>query len=153
MQYQLPFFPTNTKLINGTLGFREQDGTVHYLHNGNPIYSHLTSDLNGYRFIIANLVEHELCTIAELSTALGIARRNIERYAKTLRDHGSSYFFKRKETRGQCHKLTPEKMLSAQADLDAGCSQYRTARNVGVSDAAIAYHINNGNLKKNNLKK
>ena len=40
MQMHLPFFPTNTKLINDTLGFREQDGTVYYLHNGNPIFCH-----------------------------------------------------------------------------------------------------------------
>ena len=47
MQMQLPFFLTDTKLINSTLGFREQDGIVYYLHNGNPIFCHCKEDPNG----------------------------------------------------------------------------------------------------------
>ena len=53
MQTQLPFFPPNTKLINDTVGLREQDGTVYYFHNGNPIYCHGIEDRNGYRFYIS----------------------------------------------------------------------------------------------------
>lgn len=46
MQTQLPFYPVSTKLINATLGFREQDGFVYYLHNGNPIFCHGKDDLS-----------------------------------------------------------------------------------------------------------
>jgi biotin operon repressor len=148
MQMQLPIFPTNTKLINDTVGFREQDGTVYYLHNGNPIYCHVKTDLNSYRFILASLIKNKLCTIGELSKALGIGRKNIERYVKSLREHGAEYFFERKEQRGQCYKFTPEKMLSIQTELDEGLSIYRIAKSYGVSEAAISYHIKNGNLKK-----
>jgi len=148
MQMQLPFFPTNTKLINSTLGFREQDGTVYYLHNGSPIYCHSKDNLNGYRFILANLIVNNLCTISELSTSLGIGRKNVERYAKAYREHGASHFFERKEQRGQCHKMTPDKLVSIQIDLDQRLSIYRIALNHEVSEAAIAYHIKNGNLKK-----
>ena len=84
MQSQLAFFPEQTKLINDCVGFREQDGTVYYLHNGNPIYCHSTSDRNGYRFSLANLAVNKLCTISELSEALGEGRKNIERYAKRI---------------------------------------------------------------------
>jgi hypothetical protein len=53
MQIQLPIFPTDTKLINQSVGFREQDGIVYYLHNGNPIYCHATptkiAAINGQR--------------------------------------------------------------------------------------------------------
>jgi biotin operon repressor len=148
MQLQLPFFPTGTKLINDTLGFREQDGIVFYLHNGNPIYSHLQGDHNGFRFILANLVVQKLCKIHELCRALGIGRKNVERYVQSYQDHGASYFFERKETRGQCYKMTPEKLSSIQSDLDIPLSIYRTAKNHDISEAAINYHIKNGNLKK-----
>jgi hypothetical protein len=90
MQTQLPFFPASTKLINSTVGFREQDGTVFY---------------------------------------------------------GAGHFFERKERRGQCYKMTPEKIVSIQKELNQGLSIYRTALNHDVSEAAIIYHINNGNLK------
>jgi predicted lipoprotein with Yx(FWY)xxD motif len=60
MQTQLPLFHTDVKLINGSVGFREHDGTVYYLHNGNPIYCHNKDDRNGYRFALANLVVNKL---------------------------------------------------------------------------------------------
>jgi hypothetical protein len=120
MQKQLPFFPENTKLINSSLGYRKQDGYVYYLHNGNPIYCHSETDRNGYRFCLGNLIMNNLCSITELSESLGENRKNIERYAKVLREKGSSWFFARKETRGQCHKVTGEKLLSIQEKLNKG---------------------------------
>ncbi len=74
----------------------------------------------------------------------------MERYAKSLRDHGMEYFFNRKETRGQCHKFTQEKIEEAQRLLDLGRSQYGTAKEIGVSESAIRYHIKAGTLKKSN---
>ena len=148
MQTKLPFFPSFAKLINSSVGFGEQGGTVYYFHSGNPIYCHGKGDRNGYRFALANLVVNNLCTIKELSDALGEGRKNIERYAKSYREQGAGYFFDRKERRGQCHKMTPEKQSSIQSDLDEGVSIYRTALNHDVSEAAISYHIKKGNLKK-----
>jgi len=148
MQTQLPFFPSNTKLINDSVGIRAQDDTVYYLHNGNPIYCHANDDRNGYRFIMANLVVNRLCTISDLCSALGERRKNIERYAKAYREQGAEYFFARKETRGQCHKMTPNKLAAIQIELDQGLSIYRIALNHAVSESAISYHIKNGTLKK-----
>ena len=148
MQGKLPFFPPKTKMINCWVGFVERDGTVYYVHGGDPIYCHLKDDRNGYRFALANLVVNKLCTISELCTALGENRRNIERYAQALRKHGTAYFFERKDERGQCHKMTPEKLAAIQSDLDLGMSIYRIALNHGISEGAVSYHIRNGNLKK-----
>jgi len=148
MQMQLPFFPTETKLINDSVGFREQDGTVYYLHNGNPIYCHAKSDRNGYRFALASLVVNRLCLISELCSALGENRKNIERYAKSYREKGAGYFFKRKETRGQCYKMSEEKLSAIQRELDQGISIYRIALNHEVSESAVSYHIKKGTLKK-----
>jgi transposase len=148
MQTKLPFFPSNTTLINASVGLFEHDGTVYYLHSGNPIYCHSRDDRNGYRFALANLVVNRLCTISELSSTLGEGRKNIERYAKAYREHGTGYFFERKERRGQCHKMTPEKLSAIQSELDLGTSIYRIALNHDISEAAVSYHIRNGNLKK-----
>jgi transposase len=149
MQTALPFFPENTKLINSTVGFRETDGMVHYLQYGKPIYCHEKDDHNGFRFSLANLIVNKACSIKELSDALGVPRKNIERYAKAYRENGASYFFGRVDGRGQCYKMTPEKIASVQSDLDNGTSVYRTALNHDISESAIQYHIKNGKLKKN----
>jgi biotin operon repressor len=153
MQTALPFFPEHTILINSTLGFREKDGVVHYFQYGKPIYCHDKNDHTGYRFSLANLVVNKACSIKELSDALGVPRKNIERYAKALREHGAGYFFGRTDGRGVCYKMTPDKIASVQSDLDNGASIYRTALNHDISESAINYHIKNGNLKKKLLKK
>ena len=136
MQTQLPFFPSNTKLINSTVGFREHDGVVFYLHNGNPIYCHAKDDRIIYRFMPDNMTVNKLCKIFGLFVSLGEGRKNIERYAKAYREQGADYFYERKERRGQCHKMTPDKLSAIQSDLDVGLSIYRTALNHEVSDCA-----------------
>jgi hypothetical protein len=146
MQLQLPFFPTHTKYINSTLGLFEKDGFVYYLHNGSPIYCHCKDDRKSYRFIVGNLICNKLCTISEFHESLGEARKNIERYAKTFREKGAAYYFSRKETRGQCYKVTDELKTEIQAKLDEGISQYRISKDCGISEASIRYHLKNGNL-------
>ena len=148
MQKILPIFPEDIKMVNHQEGFKQMDDFVHYFVNGMPVYCHQVEDKNGYRFVLATLVNNNFCSIKELSGALGVNKKNVERYAKALRDKGMSHFFSRKETRGQCHKFTPEKMNEAQRLLDQGYSQYRTAKMIGVSESAIRYHIKAGNLKK-----
>ena len=148
MQCQLPMFPSDTKLINSTLGFRSQDDFVYYLHNGNPIYCHRHDDRNSYHFILGNLVCNQLCTIGELHESLGEARKNIERYTKAFREKGASHFFSRKETRGQCSKVTSDLLQELQSCLDSGWSAYRIGKHYCISDSAIRYHLNHGKLKK-----
>ena len=135
-------------MVNYQVGFKKMDDFVHYFVNGMPVYCHATEDKNGYRFVLATLVNNKFCTNTELSEALGVNKKNVERYAKSLRDHGMGYFFNRKETRGQCHKFTEEKIKEAQELLDLGHSQYGTAKAIGVSESAIRYHIRSGTLKK-----
>ena len=146
MQLQLPFFPSGTKLINDSLGFREQEGTVYYLHNGNPIFSHSKDDRNSFRFILANLFVHKLGKLHELSKSFRVKRHNIEYYARALQEHGASYFFVNMANR--CTKMTPEKMSAIQVELKNGQTIRRIAQDYKVSTSAITYHLKNGNLKK-----
>lgn len=148
MQMQLPFFPSSTKLINSCLGFRKQDNLVYYLHNGSPIFCHEEDDLNNYRYIMANLVENRLCNIKELSEALGVNRRNIERYVSSLREKGASWFFNRQEQRGQCHKLSEEKLQEAERLINESNSLAEVARMFDVTEGALRYHMKNGTIKK-----
>ena len=135
-------------MVNFQVGFKKIDDFIHYFVNGMPVYCHEKEDKNGYRFVLATLVNNKFCSIKELSEALGVPKKNVERYAKSLRDHGMAYFFNRKETRGQCHKMTPAKIEKAQKLLDLGYSQQGTAKAIGVSESAIRYHIKANTLKK-----
>ena len=151
MQILLPFFPKDTKHINACVSFCEQNGIVYYLVNGSPAHCHSIEDRDSYRFTLASLIKNKTCTITELSNALGVSRKNIQRYTKAFREHGAGYFFGRTDGRGQCYKMTSEKITAIQSELDNGTSVYRTALNHQISEAAINYHIKKGNLKKKSL--
>ena len=148
MQMQLPLFPNSTKLINFCVGFFEKDGFVYYLHNGSPIYCHEKNDLNSYRYTMANLIVTKFCTPSEVAKALGVSNRNIQRYAKTLREKGTDWFFKREEKRGDAHKLTTELLDDAQDMINNFYSVVDIARLLGVTEGALRYHIKKGTLKK-----
>lgn len=148
MQMQLPLFPSTTKLVNATLGFRKDGDMVYYLHNGSPIYCHLASDLNNYRYTCASLIENKLCSIKELSEALGVGRRNIERYVSSLRKKGPEWFFHREEKRGDCHKLDEEKLQQAERMINEFYTVADVAKVLGVTEGALRYHIKKGTIKK-----
>ena len=145
---QLPIFPHTTKLINSNVGFFERDDFVFYLHNGSPIYCHEKNDLNSYRFIIANLVVIGLCSPIDLARALGVSNRNMQRYAKTLREKGTDWFFNKEEKRGDAHKLTDEMLSEAQKLISKFYSVVDVARLLGVTEGALRYHIKKGTIKK-----
>ena len=63
-----------------TLHLREQDGFVYYLYIDSPVYRHARNDKNSYLHTLAGLVVNHVCTVGELSKALGINRKNIERH-------------------------------------------------------------------------
>jgi predicted transcriptional regulator len=148
MQMQLPIFPQTTKLINSNVGLFERDDFVFYLHNGSPIYCHEKNDLNSYRFIIANLVVTGLCSPIDLARALGVSNRNMQRYAKTLREKGTDWFFNKEEKRGDAHKLTDEMLSEAQKLISKFYSVVDVARLFGVTEGALRYHIKKGTIKK-----
>lgn len=148
MQLQLPIFPAQTKLINAIIGFYKKDDFIYYLNNGLPIYCHSLEDRNAYRFILATLVENHLCTSSELSRALAIPARTVQRYAKDLREKGMGYFFNREDNRGQCYKFTEDLQRKAQQLLDQGFSQQSVAKQLLISEGAVRYHMRSGKLKK-----
>lgn len=148
MQLQLPVFPETTKLINSSVGFFKERDFIYYLHNGSPIFCHHVDSMNNYRYILANLVQSKLCSASEVSRALGVSARNIERYAKKLRNHGMESFFNQTDGRGECYKMTESTLIKAQQFLDAGMSQLKTSKELGLSESCIRYHLKNGNLKK-----
>ena len=151
MQMQLPIFPSSTKMLSATWGVFEKDNFVYYLHNGSPVHTHEKNDINTYRYVTASLIVNHSCRASALSKVFGVGVRNFERYAKRLREDGAEAFFTPKDRRGQCHKMTPDKLKNAQQYLNQGYSQMRTAKEINVNEASIRYHIKKGTLKKKEI--
>jgi len=148
MQMRLPIFPSSSRLINSNIAVYEKEEMVYYMHSGSVIYCHEKNDLQGYRYITANLVISGLCNPKEIADTLGVGNRNIQRYAKALREKGSQWFFQREERRGICYKLDEQAMEQAQRYLDGFYGVADTAKLLGVSEGALRYHLKKGRLKK-----
>ena len=72
----------------------------------------------------------------------------MQRYAKTLREKGTDWFFKKEEKRGDAYKLTDDMLAEAQKLISKFYSVCDVAKLLGVTEGAIRYHIKKGAIKK-----
>lgn len=124
-------------MITLTLGVREFDGTVYYLHSGAPIFSHETGDLNKFRYITSNLLVQGLCSNQDIADAFHVSLDSVRRWKNKLTRHGRS------------HKLLPEVLERIQSKLYLGQSAYSIANGEGISESSIRYAAGLGRFKKN----
>lgn len=147
-QLLLPIFPGDTRLINITLGVREHDGTVFYLHSGVPIFSHASDDLTMFRFITSNLILQGRCTNQEIADTFHVSTDSVRRWKNKLSEEGDVVFFKEESRHGRSHKLLPNVLERIQGQLDLRRSSYSIAKEEGISEGSIRYAISQGRLKK-----
>jgi transposase len=145
---ELPIFPEDVIQVNSRIAIKQDSGMVYYFHYMNPIHVHNVSDRNSFRYVTASLVVSGMCKIHELSKALGVKRRNIERYSKHLREEGMTYFFAPNHTGGKAHKITSDKLVIMQQMLNEGKSITAVGKAFEVSEGAIRHYIRKGTLKK-----
>ena len=148
-QLLLPIFPFDTQMITLTLGVREYDGTVYYLHSGMPIFSHLSGDLNKFRYITSNLILQGLCNNCEICETFHVSVDSVRRWKKKLSEEGDAAFFKEESRHGRSHKLLPTVLDRIQGKLDQGQSAYSIAKEEKISEGSIRYAVSLGRLKKN----
>ena len=152
-QLLLPLFDIDTQMITPTLGVRESNGTVYYLHSGVPIFSHESGDLNKFRYITSNLLLQGLCGNQDISDTFHVSLDSVRRWKNKLCDEGDRAFFSDAARHGRSHKLLPEVLERIQAKLDQGQSAYSIAKGEGISEGSIRYAISLGRLKKNIIQK
>ena len=148
-QLLLPIFPFDTRMITLTLGVREHDGTVYYLHSGVPIFSHLSDDLNKFRYITSNLILQGLCNNCDICETFHVSTDSVRRWKQKLLKQGDAAFFKEDLRHGRSHKLLPTVLDRIQGKLDQGQSAYSIAKEEGISEGSIRYAVGLGRLKKN----
>ena len=148
MQLLLPIFPVETKHITASLGVFEQDEIVYYLHCGVPIFSHISEDLQSFRYITSKFILQGLCKKTEISECFGVSYDSVIRYVNKLEEQGDSGFFANDTRHGYAHKLFGQVLERVQKGLDEGKNNCWLAREEKVSEGAIRYAIKTGKLKK-----
>lgn len=151
-QLLLPLFPKDTKLITPSLGVREVEGIIYYIHSGVPIYSHDKSDLTKFRYITSNMVLQGLCKGKDIVNTFHVSTDSVRRWKKRLSEKGEESFFSKEERHGRSHKLLPEVLQEIQKKMDSGQSVNSIAKEHGFEEGSIRYAIKKGRLKKNSRK-
>lgn len=136
-------------MITLTLGFREQDGVVFYLHSGVPIYSHDSGDLPKFRYVTSNLILLGLCSNQDIVDAFHVSTDSVRRWKRVLSDQGEGAFFTAESRHGWSSKLLPDVLDRIQVKLDKYQSVNSIAKDEGLTEGAIRYAIKQGRLKKN----
>ena len=152
-QLLLPLFPSDTRLLTPNIGVREYEGSVHYLLNGLPIYSHSTTDHLRFRYITSHLLLQGLCKNQDIVDLFYVSHDSVRRWKKKLSEGGESVFFGVSEVRhGHSSKLFPNVLERIQRELNEGKSAYSIAKKEGISEGSIRYWIKQGQLKKNGIR-
>ena len=99
MQLLLPIFPSDTRLINSSVGLYERDGIVQYLINELPVYSHSKDDNDAFRFITSNFIHQGLCRKVDIERAFGVSEDSVSRALKKFEAKGEVGFL------GQMHAM------------------------------------------------
>lgn len=148
MQLLLPIFPSNTRLINFSVGVYEREGIVQYLVNGLPVYSHSKEDTDAFRFITSNFIHLGLCRNVDIERAFGVSEDSVSRALKKYESKGEAGFFGPDARHGSAHKIVGDRRARIQSKLDKGQSVYSIAKQEGVRESAIRYGIKQEYLKK-----
>ena len=147
-QLLLPLFPHDTRMITLTLGVREREGFVYYLHSGMPIFSHEIGDLPKFRYITSNLILQGLCSNQDIVDAFHVSTDSVRRWKRILSEKGESAFFTVESRHGWSHKLLPDVLARIQGKLYKFQSVNSIAKEEGLSEGSIRAAIKLGRLKK-----
>jgi transposase len=151
-QLLLPIFPVDTEFITPTLGVRNLEDTVYYLHSGVPIFSHEKNDHRLFRYITSKFILEGLCSQTEVCKVFHVSPDSVSRYKKQLETKGEVSFFSPEVRHGYAHKLTPDLIPVIQKKIDAGNSYNSIAKGHGFTEGTIRYAISTGVLKKRVIK-
>ena len=145
-QLQLPVFPVGTTAINGELAFERRDDRVVYFNGHLPVFTHTTEDVASFRFYTTQLIVNGTASQGEIVKAFGVPLTTVKRYCRLYRERGASGFFK-PAARRQGHRLTPEKLATAQALLDEGQRVPAISAQLGILVSTLHKAIDDSRLK------
>ena len=135
-------------MISDCVGAYQDDGLVHYIVNGMPVYAHARDNLKAFRFITSNFIHQGLCRKVDIERCFGVSEDSVSRAYKKFREQGEDGFFGADARRGKAHKIVGDCHMRIQSKLDKGQSVNSIAKQEGIRESAIRYQIKQGNLKK-----
>jgi len=147
MQLYAPIFPRDSKYINTRVAVKEEQGMVHYVANGMPIYVHGIEELGSFRHIICLLIEQGLCRRKEVVACFCITDDFVGKALRIYRKDGGEALYRPQKKRS-ANKIFGATLTRIQSKLDKGQSVNSIAKEEGLSEGSIRHQIKIGRLKK-----
>jgi len=151
-QVQIPIFPAGTTKITAELAFEKRGGQVVYFNGHLPVFMHAAEDLGAFRLYTSQLIVNGTASQGQIVEAFGVPLVTVKRCVKRLREKGAGAFFKAAQRKAGS-KLTPERLVQAQARLDEGRSVPVISQELGVLKSTLHKAIDDGRLKQRIKKK
>lgn len=146
-QVQLPLFPIGTTAITPELGFERRENQVVYLNGHLPVFTHGTEDLGSFRLFTTQLIVNGTATQGQIVKTFGVPLTTVKRCCRQYRERGAAAFFK-PPARRQGHRLTPERLVEAQALLDQGQSVPEISRQMDILASTLHKAVDQSRLKQ-----
>jgi transposase len=146
-QVQLPIFPAGSIAINDELAVDRREGQVVYLNGHLPVFTHRVEDLASFRLFTTQLIVNGTATQGQIVRAFGVPLTTVKRCVKRYRQRGAEAFFKPPVKR-QGSRLTPERLVQAQALLNQGWRVPQIGAELGVLATTLHKAIDDGRLKE-----
>jgi transposase len=148
MQLALPVSPAGAERINDVVEVAWDDERVAVFASGVPVSGWELEDAAGMRHVACQLVDLGLATQREVAAAFGMDRTTLYRQRRKLKESGIGGLVDGARGPKEGHKLTQERVLEAQRQLESGASMRAAAKAVGVSEGTIRHAVKRGRLQR-----
>lgn len=105
LQLLLPLFPVEATLINNLVAVQMREGTVYYFNGSMPIFMHIQSDIDGFRYITSQLIVNGNCKHKDIVNCFGVSDISVKRWVKRYRESKelSAFVSKKKAQKLKAH--------------------------------------------------
>jgi hypothetical protein len=82
LQVLLPLFPVEATMINRLVAVQKKEETVYYFNGSMPIFKHIESDIDSFRYITSQLIINGVCKQKEIVNCFGVSDISVKRWVK-----------------------------------------------------------------------
>jgi len=86
LQLLLPLFPVEATLINNLVGVQKKEETVYYFNGSMPIFKHLESDIDSFRYITSQLIINGVCKQKQIVNCFGVSDISVKRWVRRYKE-------------------------------------------------------------------
>jgi hypothetical protein len=146
-QQLLPLFFENTTAIGKSVSVMTVDQETAYFVGTEQVWSHLVTDENSRRLILAMLLKNGQARPRDLAREFGIPHRTAMNWQRQLTDHGAESFFRPRSVR-QGTEMMPAVVASCERDLAAGLTVAQVAAKNGVKKSTLEKAISQKRVRR-----